>query len=214
MLALKHPALPSLILIISCLFLILITPLINSDSYPLIFSINYIIIYLSALFTLKASKIVQWIVIVSIMLQFVTQIMDLPVLEALSFIGNFVFFIFIVIKLTLVIAAKKEVKQVVLLDAVSAYLLIGISFFIINLMVARNMPGSFIGPGGNVEEMQSILYYTFVTYTTLGYGEILPSNNIARSLSNFCALSGQVYLTLVIALIVGKFLAKSTPVER
>ena len=211
MLALKNPALPSLILIISCLFLILVTPLVSMESSPLIFSINYIIIYLSALFTLKASKILRWIIIVSIMLQFVTQIMDLPVLEVLSFIGNFVFFIFIVIKLTLVIAAKKEVTPVVMLDAVSAYLLIGISFFIVNLLVARSLPGSFIGPGGNVEEMESILYYTFVTYTTLGYGEILPGSSITRSLSNFCALSGQVYLTLVIALIVGKYLAKSTP---
>jgi hypothetical protein len=45
--------------------------------------------------------------------------------------------------------------------------------------------------------------------TTLGYGDIVPVSQIARAVSVFFSLAGQIYLAVVIALIVGKYVSHS-----
>jgi hypothetical protein len=48
------------------------------------------------------------------------------------------------------------------------------------------------------------MYYSFVTLTTLGYGENTPKSQVARSLAIGEALVGQLYLAILIARLVGK----------
>ena len=50
------------------------------------------------------------------------------------------------------------------------------------------------------------IYYSFVTMTTLGYGDITPLKSLARSLSIFFSVAGQLYLAFIIATLVGKYL--------
>ncbi len=52
----------------------------------------------------------------------------------------------------------------------------------------------------------TFVYYGIVTLTTLGYGDITPSTALARSLSTFTALLGQLYLVIIMAIIIGKYL--------
>jgi len=52
------------------------------------------------------------------------------------------------------------------------------------------------------------LYYVFVTLATLGYGDLLPVASHAKSLSILIAVSGQLYIAIIIALLVGKFSSK------
>ena len=53
------------------------------------------------------------------------------------------------------------------------------------------------------------IYYAFVTYSTLGYGEMLPLIPVAKSLATLAAVTGQIYLTVIIAMLVGKFLGQA-----
>lgn len=48
-----------------------------------------------------------------------------------------------------------------------------------------------------------MIYYSFVTLTTLGYGDIVPVSPSARSLATLEALTGQLYLTVLVARLVG-----------
>jgi len=50
-------------------------------------------------------------------------------------------------------------------------------------------------------------YFTFVTMTTLGYGEITPILPFARSISILISTSGQIYIAVIIAMLVGKYAA-------
>jgi hypothetical protein len=45
--------------------------------------------------------------------------------------------------------------------------------------------------------------------TTVGYGDITPVSSAAKSLSNFISVSGQLYIAIIIAMLVGKFASKT-----
>jgi hypothetical protein len=55
-----------------------------------------------------------------------------------------------------------------------------------------------------------VLYYTFVTYTTTGYGDILPASQFAKTFTILIGISGQLYVAIIIALLVGKFSAPNS----
>lgn len=53
------------------------------------------------------------------------------------------------------------------------------------------------------ESTKNFLYFSFVTITTVGYGDLTAASNLGRSLAIAEALTGQIYLVTVVAAIVG-----------
>ena len=128
---------------------------------------------------------------------------------------QFIFFILLVVLLIRKIAVSPNVSGLVIMDAVTAYLLLGLAFGIIVLMANTIIPGGFSDPMvmktnvGVRADFRVALYYAFVTYTTTGYGDILPLNPITKSLSMLISICGQLYVAIILALLVGKFAAKN-----
>ena len=63
------------------------------------------------------------------------------------------------------------------------------------------------------EENVIAVYYSFVTITTLGYGDILPLSAGARMLAVTEALTGQIYLVVLVARLVGLHIAHGNKPE-
>ena len=61
--------------------------------------------------------------------------------------------------------------------------------------------------GEALPQFHDYLYFSFVTVTTLGYGDITPANALAKSIVIVIAISGQLYLTVLVAMLVGKYLS-------
>ena len=59
----------------------------------------------------------------------------------------------------------------------------------------------------NFDSIPKTLYWSIVTLTTVGYGDVTPQSEFARSLSNFEALIGQLFLTVLVARLVGRQLS-------
>ena len=71
-------------------------------------------------------------------------------------------------------------------------------------------PGSFSIPEiKGISASRSFLYYSFVTLTTLGYGDITPVASLARSLCILEAVLGQLYLVVQVAWLVGVHVSQS-----
>ncbi len=91
--------------------------------------------------------------------------------------------------------------------AVAAYLLLGIVWGLAYSILDTVAPGSLsIGRAGSAADAGGIgayVYYSFVTLTTLGYGDVTPVSDRARSLSMVEAVIGQLYLAVLIAKLVG-----------
>lgn len=85
--------------------------------------------------------------------------------------------------------------------AVAAYLLIGVFCARAYMLIAYLVPNSFSGNIGT-NSSTSLLYFSFVTLTTVGYGDIVPTQQLARSLANAEAFVGQLFPAIFIARIV------------
>ncbi|MEA3461831.1 MAG: potassium channel family protein, partial [Bacteroidota bacterium] len=119
---------------------------------------------------------------------------------------NTLFFIVVTVALVVHVARAREVDRSTLLSAINSYLLIGLSLSILFVILDLFVPGSFAQVDAPEAGFSTFLYYGFVTLTTLGYGDITPSTELARSLAVFTALFGQLYLVIIMALIIGKYL--------
>ncbi len=89
--------------------------------------------------------------------------------------------------------------------AVAVYLLFGLAWAQTYECVEALSPGAFELPRGGVGAggwFSPLLYFSFITLTTLGYGDVLPVHPVARSLAMFEALMGQLYPAILIAKLV------------
>ena len=88
--------------------------------------------------------------------------------------------------------------------AIAVYLLFGLGWANAYLVVIQRNPHAFQSTVG-LSTTSSIewYYYSYVTLTTLGYGEITPLARIARALAVGEAVTGQLYLAVLIARLIG-----------
>lgn len=96
------------------------------------------------------------------------------------------------------------------IGAVSIYLLLGIGFGVLNMLLEVLMPGSFRGldPTGSGSSSIDLIYFSFVSLTTLGYGDIVPIRPLARAVAYMGAVTGQFYLAILVAGLVGAFVSQ------
>lgn len=99
-------------------------------------------------------------------------------------------------------------------QSIGVYLLLGMTWAFAYVSLELFAPGSFtIGIDLAVEKdlnLHRFIYYSFVTMTTLGYGDITPVTPAAGSLSYVQAVVGQIYLTVLVARLVGMHISART----
>jgi len=96
-----------------------------------------------------------------------------------------------------------------IVGAICIYVFLAIAWALAYLLVEQFFPGSLPGlEGGDWREsMQKALYYSFVTMTTLGFGDISPLQPLARYLTYLEAVTGQFYIAILVASLIGVRLA-------
>ncbi len=92
--------------------------------------------------------------------------------------------------------------------AVCVYLLIGVAWHDLYAIVDTLIPGSF---NSALLTKSDFVYFSFITLSTLGYGDITPINGPAQALAYTEALVGQLYLTILVARLVGLHIAYTGP---
>ena len=93
-----------------------------------------------------------------------------------------------------------------ILAAVCIYLLLGAIFVPVYGLLETLEPQSFVDAGreGHVTEWQQFVYYSYVTLNTVGFGDVRPVGNWARSLSNLEAMCGVLYIAILISQLVAR----------
>jgi hypothetical protein len=86
--------------------------------------------------------------------------------------------------------------------AIAAYLLLGVIWAYSYALVGVLNPAAFSGPVDPTQGPRAFYYFSFVTLATLGYGDVLPVSPVARSLATFEAVTGTLYLAILIARLV------------
>lgn len=87
---------------------------------------------------------------------------------------------------------------------IAAYLLLGVIWAYAYALVGVLHPGAFSGPVSVADGPRAFYYFSFVTLATLGYGDVLPVHPAARSLATLEAVTGTLYLAILIARLVAQ----------
>jgi len=191
---------------------IFIFPLLDRASvFDFFGPLSYSIILLSivSIIEKKKQQKMLWLyilVLLSVLLVWIQYFKIGRYFNYLSFAFTIVVFFSATVILISQIVKSEKVDGKLVLETLIAYLLIGVMFSLTTSLIYSVNPNSYNIENGTFSES---IYFSFVTLTTIGYGDISPQTDIARMASVFFGLCGQLYLTIVVALIIGKFLNKS-----
>lgn len=119
--------------------------------------------------------------------------------------GTILYF-YIVVLMVKNLLSYRVVTANLIYCAISTYLLIGIMWAGIYAVVEGIKPGSFSG----ISETADLMYFSFVTLTTVGYGDITPQFILAKRLAVLEAAMGGIYMAVIIAMIVGRYMSMQT----
>ncbi len=125
----------------------------------------------------------------------------------LSAILNFLFFCYIFIELNRFLIREEVVELNTVYASISGYLILGIIGAPLFSALWNILPNAFNVPENC--QFYDFIYFSFVTLTTVGFGDITPVHPLAKGLTLLIGIVGQLYLTILIAIIVGKYLSNS-----
>ena len=139
----------------------------------------------------------------------VSTYFNLNFLTHINSIITLVFILYIITISIIRISNSKIVGILEFLRAVNIYFLIGIAGGVIFRSLYIFDPKSIHVIGEDIINTTDFLYMSFETITTLGYGDMLPLSALAKTVAIFLSFSGQLYLAMMIALLMGKYLKES-----
>ncbi|OGO92638.1 MAG: hypothetical protein A3F10_00305 [Coxiella sp. RIFCSPHIGHO2_12_FULL_42_15] len=193
-------------------FSILNPILVNTKTEMYIFGILFTIVVFFSVLAIHRGKIliVTAIIIAAITITcyWITRTAILQKeLQLVEYCLDILFFSIITIIVLTNVINDKKVNLNTLCGAICGYLLIALSLSFIYLLIFNLDANAFKYPPSNINDFQAesqlFIYYSFTTQSTLGFGDIVPVSNIARTFSWLQAITGQIYLTVWIAQLVG-----------
>ena len=194
-------------LLIYILVLIAIQPIDEAiGEFGLLLDIIVSVILLSAIYAVSHKNmhtIIGILLAVPLLASMWTrQLVEIRWMEIPETIFGLAFFIFIIVIILQFIFNEDEINRDLIAGAAAVYLLLAIAWAYAYRIIDVLQPGSFAIADAQNVTYSIALYYSFVTITTLGYGDIFPITTAAKSCAILEAIVGQLYLVITIALLV------------
>ena len=131
----------------------------------------------------------------------------------LRFSMYFLFYVTVSFSIIKQVWHAKRVSRKVIVGLMSGYVSLGfISFFMfttIELYQPNSFDGVLIEGYTLAQKLDSLLYYSYITILTIGYGEIVPVTPIAQKAAILVGLVGQFYTVIITAVVVEKYIRHS-----
>jgi voltage-gated potassium channel len=197
---------------VTILLVVFITPYYSDSKYVGLFNfIFFSLILLSSILTFnKSGKELAtfgktgYLIIVLVL---VTEITKNSTVELVTKVLFILFMIYVAVNLLILMIKSREVDSVAISSAIGVYLLFGFCGALITMVVLFFQPDAFSISVSDPSVFHQCLYFSFITITTTGYGDVLPLQPIAKTLAIFLALFGNLYLTVIIGILIGKYLS-------
>jgi hypothetical protein len=199
------------------LLLVLITysasVLVVSDSkqYSIVLALQIVTVWL-ALRTAKArraARTISDVLLIAVALFAVANMFAsrTDTLLAIAYIGSCFLYFLAPFAILRDLVFRQVVDQETVLGAIAAYLLVGMFFAFVYRLVGVVQSGPFFGAQGD-GDLSNCLFFSFVTLTTTGYGNLVPAANPGQSLAVLEALAGQLFLVTAVAKIINSWKPK------
>jgi voltage-gated potassium channel len=208
-----------LIILVALILLLIIFPIVHDKFSPFLLIIEILIsvLMILGLYIIGANTRTVTVAVLIALLAFTTisfnAVLQSKNLLIMGLALEITFFSLTVTTIIRHVLTYKKVTADKIYGAICAYLLIGIIWALIYTLLENAMPNSFIFAHGVSLDYESLfshrfyfgpfIYYSFVTLTTLGYGDIVPIAIPAQVFSALEAVIGQLYVAVLIARLVG-----------
>ena len=149
------------------------------------------------------------VAIVGIILSVLSIALEDDILRVTALLAMFVFLLLATFNTLRQLAVGNNISPNRIVGAICVYLLLGVMWSIAYTVLEFSQPGSFKGLTELVSPVWNPdwIYFSFVTITTLGYGDITPLTQTARSLSFLEAIVGQFYIAVLVAGLVSAYIS-------
>ena len=215
------------LLLIALSLLLLVTPvlgLLGLDHYPRFLSIATAVLFVVMLVAAVAatsrsrSSILICVLLAApaiVLCGFEPFVDSRAVLITKHAIGS-VFIAYVIVISLRYLFTDNHVTVDTICASLCVYLLLGVCWSSIHVLIEVLEPGSYQLPGHGPEARFAdfALYYSFVTMTTLGYGDVIPSSSSTRMFATTEAIMGQLYIAVLVARLVGLHIAQAKAVSR
>ncbi|UCG14008.1 MAG: two pore domain potassium channel family protein [Deltaproteobacteria bacterium] len=203
-----------LLLFVSILLLLILRPFLEGRiGIHILMDIFVTFVLISGVYAVSESRAVFIggiiLVVPALATQWMTHFVSIPGLDIMNDLTNILFFGYTAIIILSYLLGAREITAEVIMAAVCTYFLIGFVWALGYSLLEAYQPGSFSIGESPEQEPFHFFYYSFVTLTTLGFGDITPLTNPARSLSLVEATIGQIYIAVLIARLVGIHISQS-----
>jgi len=129
-----------------------------------------------------------------------------PVTQLVVKVFPLAFFAYATVMIVRHVVTSQRVNRSVILGAICGYLMLGYTWGMAYAVIHLTDPAAFNGAHTGVTFAgDDFVYFSFVTLTTLGYGDISPATAVARSITMLQAVTGTLYLAVLIARLVGTY---------
>jgi hypothetical protein len=198
-----------LFLLISLVLLLLVTPLFEGFfELTTLLDISITIIFFASLYAIgqsrKGLRIAIGLLVPVLLAMWLTYFVHVTYLSLVGDCCLILFFAFTIIIILSRLFKEEEVTLDVIYSAFVSFMLIALMWAFIFDILEGLSPGSFLVTQGQFEDSRiHFVYYSFVTITTVGFGDILPVSMTARAFSIVEMVVGQIFLIVLIARLVG-----------
>ncbi len=174
---------------------------------PILFLLNL----MAGIILLSTRKKIMWFFVVLLVITGVTSGASFFDKEGItySFVRMAAYFLFYTVVTAALIRQvwkANKISENVILGLISGYVSLGLIGFFICLSIEMAYPNSFHGFNPDVSSTDNLMYFSYITLLTIGYGDMAPATTLARKASILIGLLGQIYLVILTAIVVGKYI--------
>ncbi len=205
------------LLLLTLMLMIFVSPFLSQNS-PMSWlgSIILMTVLLTAAYTVsnrgRSFRVALFLGVPALISQVAVFTNDSFWLETLRFSATPLFLFWVCFLLLKDIALRiQTVTLELLLGSVNVYLMLGIGFALVFALIEHLQPGSFTGLEDFTvmpDRILTFFYYSFITMSTLGYGDISPVQPHAMTASYVLAILGQLYLAILVARLVALYIGR------
>ena len=213
----QHLARNNVILLVSLLILILFYPLFQADRL-LVRDLLLSAVFFSGIFSLEFSARSRMILLSLATLTtgttWIHHFNENNLLSLIDFATSSVTLAVIVVLMIRHIARSRIVTPTIILSSVNVYLLLGVLGAVllsiadaVHVFLNGGESAGIALPSQGPPEFSDYLYLAIITLTTVGFGDVTAVSRLTRSVVMLIGLAGPLYMTILVAMLVGKFLA-------
>ncbi|MCP5506559.1 MAG: two pore domain potassium channel family protein [Chlamydiales bacterium] len=202
-------------LLISLILLFIARPYDRGHVYMAVWQIFFVLVFLSAIFNCDHSKKIKIIssclAIPALICEWINLAYHSKNLELLFILFTTIFIFITTASIIKKVIINARVRMETLRGVVCAYFMVAFGFAFTYVFIALLFPGSFHFEGvvpatmTHSHLLSEMMYFSFVTLLTIGYGDITALHDVAQTLAILEGIIGQFYIAILVSRLVAVY---------